>query len=70
MYLLTQEQVDAMAVEGFQLMADRAEVQQPVNPAQKMIGGDVILDAEPIKQSLLNFLPTHHRLILQPVWIN
>ena len=55
-----------MAVKGLQLMADRAEVQQPVNPAQKMIGGDVILDAKSVKQRFLNLLPTHHRLIPQP----
>ncbi len=56
-----------MAVKHFQLMADRAKVQQPINPTQKMISGDVILDAEAVKQRFLNLLPTHHRLILQPV---
>ena len=56
-----------MAVKFCQLAADRAEVQQPVDPAQKMIGGDVILDPKPVKQRLLNLLPTHHRLIPQPV---
>lgn len=59
-----------MAVKFCQLAADRAEVQQPVDPAQKMIGGDVILYPKPGKQSFLNLLPTHHRLILQLVWIN
>jgi hypothetical protein len=55
-----------VAVKGFKLVAERPEVQQPVNTAQKMIGGDVILDTEPVKQRFLNLLPTHHRLILQP----
>ena len=45
-----------MAVEGFQLTADSAKIQQPVDPAQKMISGDVILDAEAIKQRFLNLL--------------
>ena len=52
-----------VAVKGLKLMADRAEVQQPVNSAQKMTGGDVILDTEPAKPCILNFLPTHYRLI-------
>jgi hypothetical protein len=59
-----------MAVKGFKLVADRAKVQQPVDPAQKMISGDVIFDAKPVKQRFLNLLPTHHRLILQPAWTN
>ena len=56
-----------MAVKHFQLVADRAEFQQPVDPAQKMISGDVILDAKPVKQRFLILLSTHHHLILQPV---
>lgn len=56
-----------MAVEGFKLVAESAEVQQPVNTAQKVIGGDVILDAKPVEQRILDLLPTHHCQILQPV---
>ena len=60
----------SVAVKGLGLMADRAEVQQPVNSAQKVIGRDMILDAEPAKQCILNLLPTHHRLIPPPAWVN
>ena len=50
----------SVAVKCLELMADRAEVQQPVNPAQKMTGGDVILDTEPANPCILNLLPAHH----------
>ena len=55
-----------MAIEGFKLMADGLEVKQPVDAAQKMIRGNMILNAEPVKQRFLNLLPTHHRLISSP----
>lgn len=54
-----------MAVESFQLTADSTKIQQPVDPAQKMLSGDVLLDAKAVKQRFLNLLPTHHRSIPQ-----
>jgi hypothetical protein len=51
-------------------MADRTKIQQPVDPTRKMIGGDVICDAEPVEQRFLNLLLTHHRLILRTAWNN
>jgi hypothetical protein len=55
-----------MAVEGFKSMAHGAEVQQPDKTAQKLIGGDVILNPEAVEQRFLILLSPHHRLILQP----
>lgn len=55
-----------MAVEVRQVIADGVKVQEPVDIAQQVILGDVILDPEPIKQVFLRFQPSHHCSIPLP----
>ncbi|WP_190325665.1 hypothetical protein [Salipiger aestuarii] len=42
-------------------MPDRLNVQQPVDLAQQMIPGGMILDPDPIKQVLRRLQPSRHR---------
>lgn len=55
-----------VAVEVCQFITDHIEIQQPVDLAQQVITGNVILNLETIKQVLLRFQPSHHHPILPP----
>ena len=49
------------AVEGLELPADVAQLDEAVDGAEQVIGGDVLLEAKPVEQRLLPDLSlTHH----------
>ena len=51
-----------LAVEGTQLFAQARQIDEPIDRPQQVIGGNVPLQAELIKQLLLNHRPlTHHQ---------
>jgi hypothetical protein len=53
-------------MEGLELPADVAQPDELVDGTQQVIGRNVLLEAEPVKQSLLPDLPlAHHRHALR-----
>lgn len=51
-------------VERGELWPQAIEIQVPVDLAQQMIGGNVILNSEPIEELFRGCLPSHRRLKL------
>jgi hypothetical protein len=51
---------DAAVVPGHAL-AHEAEIQQPVDLPQRVVGWDMILEAKDVEQRLRRSLPSHHR---------
>jgi hypothetical protein len=53
-----------VTVKGFQLLANRAEIEQAVDLPQHVVGRNMILNAEIVKETtLIHRLPTHHHPI-------
>jgi hypothetical protein len=51
-----------VAVEGLELPANSAEIEDAIDPPEQMIGGDMVLQTEVVKETpLIRRLQTHHR---------
>jgi hypothetical protein len=53
------------AIEWLQLLANAIEFEMTVYPPQQVLGGDVIINAEVIKELRRSCLTSHHRSILR-----
>jgi hypothetical protein len=52
------------ALERGELWPNALKTEMTVDPAQRMIGGNVVVEPEPVEELRLRRLPSHHRAIL------